>query len=102
MKILFVQYGNFAEAYVGFQNGAQETYRDQRRSVDYVAALADHHQVTILVLATDPFDTTLADNLRVAGTRYDDLDAKGIATILDRDRPDVVIAGHRILRFCAN
>lgn len=51
--ILFIQYGDFAEAFHRLAQGGAETYRDQRKSVNYlneiqsdciVVSLSRHHQ----------------------------------------------------------
>ena len=49
--VLFVQTGDYAEAYMRFKNGGAETYRDQRASVDWVEALSQTCSVTVLTIA---------------------------------------------------
>jgi glycosyltransferase involved in cell wall biosynthesis len=91
MKVLFVQYGDFGEAYRRFRDGGAETYRDQKRSVDYVASLAPRHSVTVMAIGDTPSDETLATNLKAVTVRYSDVGWRGSAAILDREKPDVVI-----------
>lgn len=91
MKVLFVQYGDFGEAYRRFRAGGAETYRDQQRSVDYVASLAPRHSVTVMAIGDTPSDELLAENLRAVTVRYADVGWRGSAAILDREKPDVVI-----------
>jgi glycosyltransferase involved in cell wall biosynthesis len=99
MKVLFVQYGDFGEAYRRFRDGGAETYRDQQRSVDYVASLAPHHAVTVMAIGETPSDETLADNLRAVTVRYRDVGWRGSKAILDREKPDVVIIRVPLLPF---
>ena len=54
MNILFVQTGDYAEAWHSLARGEPETYRDQQASVAYVAGLAPAHQVTTLCLGQPP------------------------------------------------
>jgi glycosyltransferase involved in cell wall biosynthesis len=91
MKVLFVQYGDFGEAYRRFQDGGVEAYRDQQRSVDFVASLAPQHDVTVIVIGNTPREEILAENLRSVTVRYADVGWRGSAAILDREKPDVVI-----------
>ena len=50
MNLLFVQYGDYGEAFRRLQTKGTETYRAQRYSVDYVSGLIPEYTVTILSL----------------------------------------------------
>jgi glycosyltransferase involved in cell wall biosynthesis len=68
MRILFVQHGDFAEAWRRFRDGEPETYRDQWASVDFVAGLARGRDVVVVTLrAEEAYDTVLAPGLRAIG-----------------------------------
>ena len=65
--VLFVQNGDFRQAFERFADGEQETYRDQRRSVDFVAGLAAENKATIIAFGRDAYDAKLAPGLRAIG-----------------------------------
>lgn len=91
MNILFFQFGNFAEAHERLKSGGKETYREQRRSVEHAAGLAEQHSVTIVALCTEPHDTRLADRLRSIGLAEFKQSRQVLRALLDDIRPDVVI-----------
>ncbi len=91
MNILFFQFGNFAEAFERLKSGGEETYRDQRRSVDHAAGLAEQHNVTVVALRTEPHDVRLADRLRSIGLADYSQSRRALGALLDDIRPDVVI-----------
>ncbi len=101
MKILFVQYGDYAEAYRRLKSGAPETYRDQKKSVDHVEELAQHHDVALLVIRDTPYDETLRKGLRSFAVPYAKLDRSSVKSILDLEKPDVAILITPHLRFLA-
>lgn len=69
-SVLFVQTGNFGDAYRRFAEGGAETYRDQRASVDFVAGLAPAAKVTTFALGAETYRDELAANLwSMGGTR---------------------------------
>lgn len=68
-RILFVQYGNFGEAFDRFAAGQPETYRDQRRSVDFVSRLAPDAQVLTVSLSGHMERRELAPNLFAQGLK---------------------------------
>lgn len=91
MNILFLQHGNYAEAYQRFENNGPETYRDQRRSVDFVAALARHHTITVVAICQDRHDIKLAPGLTSIGAPRSLFDRDFIARMFDRAAPDLFI-----------
>ena len=91
MKILFLQHGNYSEAYQRFEDNGPETYRDQRRSVDFVAALARQHTITVVAICQDCHDTELAPGLTSVGAPRSLFDRDFIARIFDRTAPDLFI-----------
>jgi glycosyltransferase involved in cell wall biosynthesis len=101
MNILFFQHGDYGEAYQRFQAGGAATYRDQKASVDLVAAFSQAHQVAVVSIRPEPHDLHLTDSLRSIGLRYADLSGPKIAALLDETAPDRVICrtpDWRILR----
>lgn len=69
LHIVFVQHGDFREAWLNFQNGGEETYQAQRLSVDFVNELKSKgYRITIAIVKTaDVFDETLPNGIRVVG-----------------------------------
>lgn len=63
-KIVFIQHGDFGEAYWRFAAGGAETYRDQKRSVDFVAGLSEAHDVCVIAFSGGETDYMLAPHLR--------------------------------------
>lgn len=90
-RLLFVQNGDFRDAYRRFAAGGAETYRDQRKSVDFVAALAPAACVHTLAFGPEDYHEALAVNLSAGGRRRAALDAAGIARLFDEIRPSHVI-----------
>jgi len=89
--VLFVQHGDFREAYQRFSAGAAETYRDQKTSVDFVAALAPERQVTVLTLGSEIYRTELAPGLFAVGMKRADMSAATIGMLMDTVAPSHVI-----------
>ncbi|MCQ0969736.1 glycosyltransferase family 4 protein [Paracoccus sp. TK19116] len=62
-SILYVQYGDFAEAYERFERGGEETFRDQKLSVLHTIKLAEKARVTVLSISGSSERTLLGPNL---------------------------------------
>ena len=92
-SILFVQNGNFAEAYRRFADGGAETYRDQKASVDFVASLAPEARVTTFAFGADQDRVELAPQLWAAGGSRETFDEKQISELFDETE-----ATHLVLR----
>lgn len=90
-RILFVQNGDFREAYQRFAVGGEETYRDQKASVSFVSSLAPEAHVTTLAFTRDAYDEELAPNLGAMGRRRRSLDHREIGAIFDSTRPNHVV-----------
>jgi glycosyltransferase involved in cell wall biosynthesis len=72
-RIMFVQAGNYAEAYKRFQVGGEENFYAQRYSVDYVAALterADVSEVVQVCLTEDLEEEVLPNGIRQLGLNH--------------------------------
>lgn len=91
LKIVFFQTGNYAQAYTDLCAGAAETYRNQGATVDYVASLAEAHEVTTVARCPDAHDVTLAPGLRSIGIPEAVLDAAKTEAVLGELAPDVMI-----------
>lgn len=101
MNIVFFQHGDYGEAYQRFQSGGPATYRDQKASVELVAAISRAHQVTVVSIRPEPHDLRLTDSLRSVGLPYADVSGPGLNAILDETAPDRIICrtpDWRILR----
>ncbi len=91
-KLLFIQYGDYAEAWHRLRSGGPETYRDQRASVDLVAGLADRFDVTTLAVADKTHSLQLAPGLWSIGIEARDFYAsRRLSGILDGLAPDLVV-----------
>jgi hypothetical protein len=66
VKVLFFQYGDFAEAYhrLSLRTGL-ETYRSQRSSVDFVAALSNQYSITNICICDRVHDEDLQKELTI-------------------------------------
>lgn len=64
MAFLFLQSGNYAEAWHRFREGGPETYRDQKRSVTQVEAFSANEPVTVVSNGDGPHDQQLTSTLR--------------------------------------
>ncbi|PCI07626.1 glycosyl transferase family 1 [bacterium] len=68
MRIVFVQAGDFKEAVERFDAGNDETYSNQRSSVERVAELvSEHAQVIVICTRTASYDTILSNGVRAIG-----------------------------------
>jgi glycosyltransferase involved in cell wall biosynthesis len=92
MRILFIQYGDYAEAYDRLSRGEPETYRDQYRSVAHVAALAGaRSEVTTIALCETAYARELAPGLQAIGMRRSALDSGEAERLLTRLAPDRLV-----------
>jgi glycosyltransferase involved in cell wall biosynthesis len=92
-SILFVQNGDYAEAYRRFAEGGAETYRDQKNSVDFVAGLAPDARVTSFAFGAAGNRVELAPELWAMGGPREAFDASRISALLDE-----TAATHLVLR----
>ena len=90
-SIVFIQHGDFREVYRRFSDGGDETYRDQKKSVNFVAALAPEARVTTIAFGPETYRTELALNLWAVGLRRDSLRTSDIAGVLENAEPSHVI-----------
>ena len=89
LHILIFQYGDFAEAYRRFAEGGPETYGYQCYTVDYVSALSDEHNVTVIVIGGEAPEQELEPSLRTIGIDEDTAWSSRLAAWLS-DRIDRV------------
>ena len=92
-SLLFIQHGDYAEAYDRFAAGGGETHRDQRETVDFVRALAPASKVTTFAFAGNVHDRTLEPNLMSISTDQDWMTQAEATELFDK-----VGATHVILR----
>lgn len=98
-RILFIQNGDYRDAYWRFAEGGEETYRDQRRSVDYVANLAPEAYVCTASFADENYRTELAPNLWAIGMKRDGVRTGLIREIYDQEAPTHVVLRRPHLGF---
>ena len=65
--LMFVQHGDYREAFHRLNNGGEETYLDQRRSVDFVADLSRRISVAVVSATDADYDEMLTPTLRAIG-----------------------------------
>lgn len=89
--ILFIQNGDYREAYQRFVQGGAETYRDQKRSVDYVAGLTKYGKVTTAAFGRETYREQVAPDLWAIGMQRGHVTKAQITEIFDQAQPDFVI-----------
>lgn len=62
--ICFLQFGDFAQAIERFNQGGDETYRDQKSSVEFVLHLSKEYQVSVVSFGENAGREELSDTLR--------------------------------------
>lgn len=105
MKLLIFQYGDFGEAYWRFKEGGAENYRDQKSSVDFVTALANHRTVVTVAICDRSYEEELQPGLVAIGIRSDRAyNRAAVDSLLDRIRPNLIICrtpSLHVLRWAA-
>ncbi len=92
MRIVILQWGDYATGCRRLRDGAPETFRDQRRSVDHIARLAPEHEVTTISLCGRVHRECLAPGLWSVGAPASAAwDRARLWPALDQPRPDVFI-----------
>jgi glycosyltransferase involved in cell wall biosynthesis len=91
MRIVFVQTGDFAEAFHRFAAGEPEAYRDQKTSVDFVASLAATHEVTTVCTGDTHSRETLAHNLNTITIPRAEISSGATAAMMRDLAPDRLI-----------
>lgn len=90
-RILFLQFGDFAEAWHRLSNGGDDTYRDQARSVFAVSGLAPENSVSIIGLCDRCYDETLMPGLSVHGLTRKKLTRRVLRKLFDVTDPDLLV-----------
>jgi glycosyltransferase involved in cell wall biosynthesis len=92
MRLLFLQHGDYPEAWARLRAGGEESYREQRASVEFVEGLAGGFDVTVASICDAPHDERLAPKLRARGlTRTTALDPAALAGFLDDCAPQLMV-----------
>jgi glycosyltransferase involved in cell wall biosynthesis len=92
MNIVFFQHGDFGEAYRRFSAGEAETYRDQRRTVDFVASFRDRHVMATVAVCNREHHEELEKNLYSIGvSRQVASSPEAIGALMQSLRPDMVV-----------
>lgn len=89
MRITFVQYGDYREAWHEFERGGAETYAGQRYSVETVRQLVERAEdVCVISVAVDPYEETLSSGVRALGRRlYREISEAQLVELVARQRP---------------
>jgi glycosyltransferase involved in cell wall biosynthesis len=95
MRLVFMQFGPYAEAVHRFAAGGPETFYAQRYSVDFVGGLAASADVTVLHLSRDDVEERLPSGIRSLGVELFPRGRKprrlDLVNTLRRLRPDHLI-----------
>src|SRR5215471_1328749 len=96
MRLVFLQFGRYAEAVHRFAGGGPETFYAQRYSVDFVATLARSiEDVTVLHLSRDDPDERLPSGVTSLGLELFPRGRKprrlDLLRALERLRPDHLV-----------
>lgn len=92
MKILVFQHGDFGEAWRRLQSGEPESYRDQKKSVEFVASFREEHRVLTLAVCGREHHEDLAENLTSVGiVQATSASADAMADLLDGLAPNIII-----------
>jgi glycosyltransferase involved in cell wall biosynthesis len=92
-NLLFIQHGDYADAFDRFAQGGGETHRDQRETVEFVRALAPENRVITFAFAGNVHERELEPNLVSIATDADWITKEEALALIDR-----VAATHVILR----
>ncbi len=91
-RVLFVQYGDFRAALRNFEAGGEETYMDQRKSVEFVQTMSASADVVVAAASAAPYDEFVAPGLRVIGIRRSDIYGSDLPTrLLDDVQPSLCV-----------
>lgn len=99
MSILFIQHGDFADDYTRFAAGGDETYRDQKKSVDFVSDLSADQRVTTLTLGDTVAFRELTPTLWAGILARATLRQQQIREVFDRVAPTHVVVRSPHLGF---
>lgn len=89
--VLFIQNGDYREAYKRFAAGGAETYRDQRRSVEFVAGLTPQDRATVIAFGPETYDEELGPGLRAIGLPRADATKARISKMFETLGPSHVV-----------
>ncbi len=82
MRIVFVQTGDYRAAVERFDRGENQTYGNQRATVEFVAGLADQYpEIIVICTRSAPYDLVLDNGVRAIG--IDDQQPGGAQALLD-------------------
>ena len=86
--VVFIQYGDYREAFDRFAAGGPEVYAAQRYSVDFVGQLAQAQRVTVIALPPARYDVTLQNGVRAIGLGWAERrDVRGLLKTLEQLKP---------------
>ena len=91
MDILFVQHGDYGEAYKKMITDQKETYRDQFRSVNFVKNLAKTNNVRVISFCPRPHSEKLEENLWSIGIEKNNYLARILHSKLASFKTDILI-----------
>lgn len=94
MRVIFIQYGDYYNAYRNLISGGNETYKAQKYSVDFVYDLSMMDDCNVCVLCVNSnnyYDENITDKLRVIGITKNDTNDSSLCNILRDFLPSHII-----------
>ena len=91
MDILFIQHGDYGDAYRKMLTSQKETYRDQFRSVQFLRDLANNNKVRVISFCPRPHTEQLEENLWSIGIEKNNDLKKDLYSKLSSFKTDLLI-----------
>jgi hypothetical protein len=94
MRLVYVQYGDYAEALRRLDEGGAETYQAQRHTVEWVRRTAERHPTCVICLnSSSRTEETVAGGrvLCIGRSLYEKDSPWDIAALVEAQKPDAVI-----------
>ena len=91
-RLVVFQTGDFLKAARGFDAGARETYREQRRSVEFIREIGRLMPLTVVSSARQAYDQVLDGRIRCVGIAIPDFFDPALGTwVMEELRPELLI-----------
>lgn len=98
MRLLFIQYGDYREAFNRFQQGLPEVYYAQKFTVDWVSQIAKKIEtVSVMCVNCDRYSEILSNGIRVFGFNINKQGHHDICKAIEKYKPSHLICCSPIL-----
>ena len=92
VSIVFIQFGNYLEAFTNFELGVPEKYYAQKHSVEYVSKLTQiFNQVTVVCLSSEYEYQLLANGVGVIGLDINNLKSSNLTDTIKSFSPSHIV-----------